>query len=311
VLKREGYHTSYFNGSYLKAWGEDRIASLGGLDVFEDLDTLANRSRFGAQAWSIDNRAVLDRFRGWLGALPAGEAFFSVVWAAETHHPYRWVGMPPAIESASAAVRYRRSIERSDAQLGELHATLRATGRLADTILVVVGDHGEGLARGSHPEDLAHSQHVYEDDLHVPLVVVHPGLPPGARLADPACTHADLYPTLLDLLGLAVPAGLDGVSLARPVAPRLLVARAVTWWPLSIRAGRYKLIEAEPGAGGELYDWIADPTESDEASGSAPEVLAALRASLHELSARRRRSDPTLDALDDPTWLSRAGSWRP
>lgn len=96
-----------------------------------------------------------------------------------------------------------------DEDLGELVRELERRGRMADTLLVVLSDHGEELHEHG---TIGHGHSLRPEVLRVPLVFVGPGIAP-ARLDDDAAL-ADVLPTLLELLGLEPPTGLDGYSLA-------------------------------------------------------------------------------------------------
>jgi arylsulfatase A-like enzyme len=80
---------------------------------------------------------------------------------------------------------------------------------LDDTLLVVLSDHGEEL---SEHGTIGHGHSLRPELLRVPLLFVGPGIAP-ARLDDEAAL-ADVLPTVLELLGLEAPQGLDGRSLA-------------------------------------------------------------------------------------------------
>ncbi len=119
----------------------------------------------------------------------------------------------PAPRTA-AAVRaerelYFRLVAEVDRNVGELLAALTAAGIRERTLVLFTSDNG--LALGSH--GLMGKQNQYEHSFNVPLVLAGPGIPAGLRLAA-QCYLRDLYPTLCDLLGLPLPAGLDGRSLA-------------------------------------------------------------------------------------------------
>lgn len=219
-----------------------------------------------------------------------------MLWNLETHVPYTWVGMTPGQEGLDAHTRYRLAVERSDGLLGAICADLERRGLLADTLVVVVGDHGEGMMR-SHADDRVHSQLVFEDDVNVPLAFINPGLAGERDPIQAAVTHVDLYPTLLDLVGLPPPPGLEGVSLAGPVPPRVLVSRSVQWWPVSARAGRFKLTVQAPALleGWErpaLYDLADDPWEATDIAPRRPDVAQALHAYLNWSTAGRARFEP-------------------
>jgi arylsulfatase A-like enzyme len=303
VLKAAGYHTAFLNSSYLSIWNENRFLREAGLDVVEDADSLPNRSRYRHQQWSIEGRAVVDRFFDWRDTLPALQPFYAVIWNVETHFHYAWIGMPPEYAKDDELTRYLRAIEYTDGLLGDLLEGLVARQLDHDTLIVVVGDHGQGLGRGDRPYDRFESLLVSEDATHVPLVFLHGDLPPGPRVVSTPATLADVYPTLLDLLGLAVPEGIDGSSLARAYQPRVIVSRALTWWPLSARAGPLKLVVDYPDEPPELYDITSDPWESRDISGRHEDATRALSAYLEVETARRRREDASFALFSSRDWL--------
>ena len=302
LFKAGGYRTAYLNSSYLNLWGEIGFLREAGLDVLEDANSLPNRSRFRYQPWSIEGRALVDRFFDWQGRLSPGEPFFAVIWNVEGHVNYGWIGMPKEFEKDPPLTRYERSIEYSDRLLGEFFDGLVDRGLDGDTLVVVVGDHGQGLGRGDQPYDRFESLLVREDAIQVPLVFLHPDLPGGTSVVDTPVGLADVYPTVLDLAGLPVPGGSDGASLARPYQPRVMVARAMTWWPLSARAGRFKLVVDYPGDPPELYDTAVDPWEIADVSARHPDVTDALWTHLEVETARRERQDRSFALLSSEVW---------
>jgi arylsulfatase A-like enzyme len=294
TLRAAGFRTAMLVGSYTRCWRADRIMGLGGLDVAEDIMSLSNRDRFPRQNWSIDGRALNDRLWEWLRQSPSDRPFFAVVWSVESHFPYEWPSMSAAERSAPAAERYLRSIKHLDDLLGEIHAGLESRALLDDTLVVVMGDHGEGTGRPPHPDLLIHGLKVNEDCLQVPLVFLQPSLR-GETLVDTPATLVDVFPTLVDLLGIDAKLRVDGQSLARPVPGRPLFARSIQWWPIAMRAGTYKLILDDPEEPGELYDVGHDPGETVDLAPAEPAIAAALRAHILYYTAQRRRYDPSMD----------------
>jgi arylsulfatase A-like enzyme len=169
-------------------------------------------------------------------------------------------------------------------------------------LIVVVGDHGQGLGRGGRPYDRYESLLVSEDATHVPLVFLHGDLPEGTTVVDTPASLADIYPTLLELTGVAVPDGIDGSSLAGDYQPRVTVSRAITWWPIAARAGRYKLVIDDPDDPPELYDVVSDPWETRDVSGRNEDVTRALWAHLESTTARLRTDDPSFALFSATDW---------
>ena len=110
---------------------------------------------------------------------------------------------------------YDGEIQFADEQVGRL---LQAAG--PDALVVVTGDHGESF--GEHGVWFDHGDDVFDASLRVPFIVRHPELPRGVD--DRLVELNDVTPTILDLLGLDVPQGLDGQSLrtSQRVAARSL-----------------------------------------------------------------------------------------
>lgn len=304
VFDAAGYRTMFLSSSFLESWGETRFLQEAGLDVLEDGKSLPNRGRYKYQTWSIEGRAIVERFFEWQDAeRSGGKPFFALLWNVETHHNYTWIGMPKELESAPELTRYYAAINYTDKLLGEFYAGLEARGLAEDTLVVVIGDHGQGFGRGEHPYDRFHSLLINEDVLHVPLVYLHPELPAGGTLVDTPVTLTDIYPTVLDLVGIPVPAGIDGASMASPYRPRVLTHRTITWWPMAARAGRYKLVQDRRDDPPELYDTATDPWEARDVSGKHSAETEALWAWIRATTEERRKEDSSFSLFSAKDWI--------
>ena len=104
---------------------------------------------------------------------------------------------------------YYAVVDHIDSQVGRMLDQLRADGRLANTVVIFTSDHG--LALGSH--GLMGKQNMYDHSIRVPFVIAGPGVVPGRRV--PAFGYLrDLYPTVCEMAGIAVPNTVEGRSLA-------------------------------------------------------------------------------------------------
>ncbi len=102
---------------------------------------------------------------------------------------------------------YYAVISHLDEQVGRILKALGAAGKRDNTIVVFTSDHG--LALGSH--GLVGKQNMYEHTINVPLVIAGPGVPAGQKRSA-QCYLRDLFPTLCEVAGIAVPK-MDGRSL--------------------------------------------------------------------------------------------------
>lgn len=217
---------------------------------------------------------VNDAVLPWLRR-QAREPFFAWVHYWDPHQP---LVPPPPFNQLFAHDLYQGEIAYVDQCLGTLLAELRARGLGDRTLVVVVGDHGEG--RGEHDE-LSHSMLAYDSTLHVPLLIRAPGAPAGRRVAQRVGT-VDLLPTVLALLGQPVPAGLDGRSLAplvtgaEPESASRRLYYAETFSPrLSYGWGELRALYSGPtklihGPRTELFDLSSDPEEVESLAAARP-----------------------------------------
>lgn len=165
----------------------------------------------------------------------------------------------PELVRADLAAYYA-VISHMDAQIGRLLDVLEASGKIDDTIIVFCSDHG--LAMGSH--GLRGKQNMYEHTIGVPLIMAGPQIPAGQQFTGQAYLR-DLFPTLCDLAGLALP-DVDGRS-QLPVLrgqQASMYDHVIGYFRDSqrmIRGGRWKLIHYPLIDHVQLFDLVSDPAE--------------------------------------------------
>ena len=200
---------------------------------------------------------------------------------------------------------YFGMISHLDAQIGRLLDALDASGHAEDTIVVYTADHG--LAVGQH--GLLGKQNVYDHSLRVPLIVRGPGIPAGQR-REGLCYLHDVFPTILDLAGLQVPCGCDGVSLVSALRGHDVAMRdgVVAAFQRSqnldpgdstqrmVRRGSLKLIETRMAGRTQcqLFNLADDPWETCNLADDPAyaERVATMRRLLDR--ERRRAGDPNV-----------------
>lgn len=161
---------------------------------------------------------------------------------------------------------YDEKVRDQDRRLGVFLDHLRATGLYEKSIIAVVSDHGEEF--GEH-ESIDHGPTLYQEMVHVPMLIRFPGQLQGMRVDTPVRTM-DIFPTVMSAVGLPLPDGLHGVSLLplmrggafdEPVVSesdyRLFVHRRM------IRNGPWKLILDLYSGAKELYHLDRDPAETN------------------------------------------------
>jgi iduronate 2-sulfatase len=249
--------------------------------------------------------------------MPAGAPAFAGHNNSELHN-YQGVpaGNPiPADFAKTLRHGYYACVSYTDAQVGRLLDALDKEGLADNTVIVLWGDHGWQL--GDH--GLWHKHTNFELAARVPLIVSVPGQKTAGSKCDATVEFVDVYPTLADVCGLPIPAGLHGSSLKPfvedPTAPASKVA--ISQYPrgagkaaggalmgYSIRNERWRLTQWRERYGSkiiatELYDEQNDPAETVNLA-DKPEhqpVVAALSefmppVAAAEPAARSKRKKP-------------------
>ena len=205
--------------------------------------------------------------------------------------------MPPGITDKDYVIaQYDGAIAYMDACIQSIFTALDELGVMDETIIVLNGDHGETL----YDHECWFDHHgIYDNVLHVPLIIRYPGaVPAGARVSG-YNQHKDLLPTLLELAGLDAPHEFDGRSLM-PMARGEVASHEseffiseCTWMrKQGWRTPTWKLMVAlEPDfhfkPEVELYNMVEDPDENENLAETRPDVVAALRARMDAFIARR------------------------
>jgi choline-sulfatase len=302
ILRAHGYHTAAFVGSQVL---DPKSASAPGFDRgFDTYDAPFHARQPGEDRYhSIERRgmAVVEKALVWLNQHPRGP-FFLWLHFYDPHDPYD--PLPP-FKARYAASPYDGEIAYVDSAVGTLLTALRARGLYHQTLLVVAADHGEAF--GEHGE-LSHGLFLYDDTLHVPLLIKVPGERPAHRLIENRVGLVDIAPTLLQELGIEVPPAMQGASLLPLMKPGADARRTATadraeyaetdyphrafgWSSLrSWRAGKYLYIDAPER---ELYDQSTDPEEAHNLANTSPAVADAMAA---QLEAFRRKTTRAGDA---------------
>ncbi len=185
---------------------------------------------------------------------------------------------------------YDGEIAYTDAQLQQMMGVLQASGVLDNALIVLTADHGEMF--GEHGK-WTHTSSLYEEVLHVPLLIRYPGVIPAGHVVDTPVQTMDFLPAVLEWAGVTVPEGLDAVSLRGlalgepPGDPRLIYsevepltdpnhpsyiwAARVPW--RAVRSGEWKLIhQFNDGGTQELYRLgNSSPYETENLVGTEPQ----------------------------------------
>ena len=258
LLAKRGYATGAAVSAYVLR-GETGMRSI--FDFYDDSMPVWDSATLGAiqRPGNETLRVALN----WLSGVEA-KPFFLFFHLFEPHSPYEPI---EPFKTKYASRPYDGEIATADFYLGEFLDELQKRGLYDKALIVLCGDHGEGL--GDHGE-AEHGVLLYREELHVPLIVKLPGSNlAGKRVAVPA-QLVDILPTIVGAVGGNVPAGLPGMSLVdlaehpqtRDIYSETMYPRLNLGWSQlrSMTDARDHYIESPVP---ELYDIVRDPRETN------------------------------------------------
>jgi choline-sulfatase len=274
-LRQAGYRTAAFVSAFTLA---RRFGLARGFDVYEDQLPPGRSERSSSETTDAAVAQMID--------IP-GRPLFMWVHYYDPHYPYT---PPEPFRTKYAASAYRGEIAAMDQQLGRLVQEFERRIHGPPAILVVA-DHGEGL--GDHGES-QHGALLYQSTMHVPLVIVGAGVPPG--VSDVPVSTRRIFHTVLDFAGLQSTGSLRA-PVAEPVLGEAMKPFLEYGWQPQVMAvsGTTKAILAGKL---EAYDIARDAGETDDL-GNGVSLPGPARKALEEYPAPAPGAARAPDNLDE------------
>jgi choline-sulfatase len=289
LLKKNGYQTAAFIGAVVL----DSHTVAPGLDRgFDHYDNFPAHAPAGEHWGFVERRGmdVVHRAETWMGAHPGNPRF---VWVHlyDPHDPYE--PPPPYPQTYDGEIAY------ADAALGDLLAYWKHENRYQNALIIVVGDHGEGL--GEHGEQ-THGIFLYDATTHVPLIVKLPLNASAKKVVTPQVQTTDILPTVLQVLGISPPPALANRSLEEEhhqVFGETDYPLRFGWAPLrAVRSDGFKFIEAPRP---EFYDLGKDPAELNNEYEPWNKTVQQLRTEIASSGMRPPHVSPATGAVSGAT----------
>jgi len=267
---------------------------------FSDFTYERNYTRTAAEV----NRDVIE----WLDRRDTSRPFFAWIHYFDPHSPYCAHSGPAAGECLSHEYLYDLSrgpkvekihreigkimdfysqeITYTDLHVGDVLVKLEERGELGDTLVVLTADHGEELFQ--HGYFYGHGASLYNNVLNVPLIIMFPGREHQGARVDSVARTIDIFPTLLDFSGIAIPPGVQGRSLLPVVRgeqepPRIAFSIREpyddNYWNgngAAATAGGWKLMVFQK-SDDMLFNLESDPLERENLIETYPEKAETLR----------------------------------
>ncbi|MBI3469049.1 MAG: sulfatase-like hydrolase/transferase [Planctomycetes bacterium] len=285
ALRPHGYRTAFVHNGDLDYTNQRGFLENRGFDVLWDYRNLDCGVPDLEFSWGVDDRCLVDGILNWIDQ-DRSRPFFTLAWTIQVHHPYTL--LPTDVEKIDYFQGkippgddyhldlYLNVLHEMDRQIGRLFDGLRERGLADDTLVIIVGDHGEAF--GDRHDTYGHGAKLYDENIQVPLVLWNPKLFTPGRRSSMVGAQIDLNPTVLDVLGVPASQTWQGRSLFDPSRPsRAYFYAARDDYLLAVREGRWKYIYNATLGRDQLYDLDRDPLEQVNVAGQHREVCERLR----------------------------------
>ena len=267
-LKQYGYRTAFFNSgdnSYQNAGGFLKARGFGTVEDFHN--SSCNKEVFSDKRYSkskldgVDDSCLSVRLFNWLGK-DTTQPFFAMMWTFQTHYPYFVSGPEKEYGTGNPSLeKYLNGLHRADETLQQIVEGLKQKGLLESTVIIISGDHGEAFGRH---DQTTHASAIYEENLHVPFIIINPSLFKGERI--PAIGGiSDIAPTIFSILNKPCPSQWQGENLfSVNRRKRVYFFNPYSDYLFGMREGNYKFIFNATENSYKLFDLSKDPHETKD-----------------------------------------------
>ena len=274
VLKKRGYRTGFFNSADNRFQNTKAFVSHEGFDTVVDYrdwpceeGIYESKHNSGKYLNLSNDLCTVGPIIQWIEE-DKQSPFLIAVRTGMTHYPYFTGEHPQNYVEDENLNRFLNAINATDEAVGKIMEYLIQSGLLESTLVVLVGDHGEAF--GEHGEYL-HASAIYEENMHVPLVLINPKLFSGGT-SDLVVGISDIAPTVFDLLEIPAPSSWQGLSIFAENRPDSTLFFA-PWngFLVGFREGTKKYIYNGNSEEFMIFDLATDPDEQRNLAAIAPE----------------------------------------
>jgi arylsulfatase A-like enzyme len=288
IFKDNGYKTSAFVSSFTV---DSRFGLDQGFDHYDDRMTVGER----LEQMSSERIAEItfETFKLWINK-NYQSGFFCWLHFFDPHYPYE---PPEPYISKFSPNPYDGEVAYMDEYIGKAVNLLKNLGILGKTLLILAGDHGEAF--GEHQE-MGHQVFCYEENIRVPLIFyAQDQLKKNLKVNQKVCL-IDVFPTILDIMGLPRPKSVQGLSLLPALQGKAIPERSLyfeSYFSYEVMAcapvigvlqGGHKFIDLPKP---ELYNLKSDPSERKNIFYSSRDISKKLKSELGDLISRYQQDD--------------------
>lgn len=263
VMQKNGYQTGYFHNGPLEFENQLQICANHGFETLIGKNEIFSEYKHAAMSgWGVPDEFLMRYTVEYLKK--AKKPSFLTLFTMTNHHPWPCPPgyTPPDFGDVSKTYqRFLTTYSYSDWALGQFVDSLKKEGLSKDVILFVLGDHGQPM--GEHAVNYIEQKALYEENIHVPLLIYADGriIP---KIDNRLASQLDLFPTAMDI---ARQKGLNhavGSSLLREFKrDQLFFHNPFIFGYFGTRKNDEKLIYTNSSNTVEMYNLASDRSEQN------------------------------------------------
>ena len=271
LLGEQGYESAFFQSATKTFERRPQLVENFGYDFFRAIEGMDRTGYQPVNYFGYEDEVMLPSSREWLEENGDDGPFMTTYLTVTPHHNYvvpKRYGTKKYSDDPELN-RYLNTVRYQDFFLEKLFEQYKDLGLYEDTVFVILGDHGEGFDEHGLEQ---HDNTIYEEGLHIPLLVHDPQNPEPRRVEENV-SEMDVLPTVADMLGYEVEGGeYPAHSMLSPPEDRTL--RSSCYHERTCLAsldGDQKYIYSYGNRGEEYYDLSEDPKEQNNIIEEQPE----------------------------------------
>lgn len=273
ILREYGYENGMILGGPESFQSWERFFKVNDFqEVIGKNRILSEYSKAESTSWGVHDEWIYRKAHSWLES-KSNPAFLTLL-TATNHHPW---STPDSWHGPKSEEPYHQTFAYADWALGEWLKALDESGLMEKSLIFIFGDHGQGMEERGKRSLV--NQHLYQENIHVPLLLLAKGrIEKPLCFSDP-CSQVDLLPTLLDLLMIESTHHAMGESLVlkKRLKPQFFL-HPFQESLIALREGSWKCILNRSSDKKELFNLETDPKEGEDLSA----VLPALAKEMEE-----------------------------
>lgn len=276
ILGNQGYETAYLHNGALKFENQREFFSAHGYKHVMGKDEIHRFCpHFTETSWGVHDEFMMRYGLHWLDRIaPKDKPLFMTLFTISNHHPWMLPATPRKenLTKKNILDRYHKSFQYTDSALGMFIQGMKMLGLSKKTLFLILGDHGYPM--GEHEKSYNQQKGLFEEQIHVPLLIYGENRIQNPRIIDRLSSQLDLLPTILDMLNLSAVNHGIGTSLLRECNdPKVFFHNPYMHRFFGLRQGDYKAIFVKNLNRIKLYNLKNDPDERIDISEQHPNLV--------------------------------------